>query len=162
MPASGFALLQRLEPAVRPAGAPADPFRHPTHALETVSFASLLEQAHRGAIASGRLPSASELAEPLLEGAAPRIGHALDLLEAHGSRRAIVLYGSRMFVADVATRTIESELLAHEGPMPERVDCAVRVPTPEEERPTSIPGPPNAVSAPPGVVELLEARDSHW
>lgn len=162
MPADGHTLLRRLEPAVRPAGETAGWLaRLDIEPLEESSFARLLGQARRGGIASDRLPTAPTEGEQLDLDGVPRIAKAMDLLEARGYRRAVILYGQRMFVADIASRTLESELLAHDGPAPVAVDCAVRVPTPSEERPNAVPGPPVAVGVPGAILELLEARDSH-
>ncbi len=156
----GHALLRHLEPPVRPSPA-GSVVGLPVETLEASTFASLLERAQRGEIASGRVPTAAAIDEPLDPAAMPRIGRAMDLLEARGSQRAVILYGIRMFVATIATRTLDGELLAHEGPAPAFVDAAVRVPTPDEDRPTAFPGPPTAVTAPSDVIGLLEARDSH-
>jgi hypothetical protein len=161
----GHLLLRRLEPAVRPivpesAPPPGWMSALPIEPLDAASFATLLGRARAGSIESGRLPVQRSAGEELAIDAAPRIARALDMLEARGFRRAAVLYGQRLFIADVATRTLESEVLAQEGPMPLAVDAAVRVPTPEEEGPSSVPGPPNAVQVPIGVLDLLEARDS--
>jgi hypothetical protein len=161
----GHLLLRRLEPPVRPVapdavGSPAWMSALPVEPLDAASFATLLGRARAGSIASGRLPVQRSSGEELALDAAPRIARALDMLEARGFRRAAVLYGQRLFIADVATRTLESEVLAQDGPMPLAVDAAVRVPTPDEEGPTGVPGPPTAVQVPLGVLDLLEARDS--
>ncbi|MBL9119780.1 MAG: hypothetical protein JNL80_07695 [Phycisphaerae bacterium] len=162
MAIDGRLLLQRLEPAVRPGESPVATGRQdPQRAIDHRSFADLLRSARAGAIASDRLPVAEGIGEELPPESMSRIGKALDMLEAEGRDRAVIVYANRTLVANVRTRTIEGELLAHEGPAPQAVDAAVRVPTPDEDRPNVIPGPPRAVLAPPNVLELLEARDSH-
>lgn len=160
MSSDGRSLLLRLEPAVRPTDVVRAGGESPRSTLDAQPFAELLRQARAGGIASERIPDASLLGEALPPEAMSRIAKALDMLQAHGSDRAVVVYDRRTLVADVASRTIEGELLAHEGPQPAAIDAAVRVPTPEEERPGVIPGPPRAVHVPQSVLELLEARDS--
>jgi hypothetical protein len=160
MAIDGRQLLHRLEPAVRPIeDAPRG--AQPQRTIDQRSFADLLRAARAGEVASDRLPSTGALGTELPREALPRIATALDKLEAEGRDRAVIVYANRALVADVATRTIEAELLAHEGPLVEPVDAAVRVPTPEEDRPTSVLGPPKAVSVPADILACLEARDSH-
>jgi hypothetical protein len=156
----GRILLQRLEPAVRPSGSAERSHWDQRAPVAERSFHELLAQARRGDIESGRLLNADSLTEALPSEALPRIARALDLLEAHGSDRAVIVYADRTLVANVATRTIEGELLAHEGPKPEPVDAAVRVPTPDEDRSKGLRGPPQAYSVPADVLLALEARDS--
>ena len=119
MGVDGRLLMLRLEPAVRPAGSPVDPARAdaaPT--LDGRGFADLLREARAGAIRSDRAPDLSRLDAEMPGESVERIAGALDMLEAHGRDRAVIVYADRMLVADVRTRTIEGELLAHDGPRP--------------------------------------------
>ncbi len=148
MPVSidGTALLRRLEPAVRPVGMPF--IGVPVETLDSADFSALLLRAERGEIASGRTLTMTALATPLPPESLSRIAKAMDLLEARGVTRAAILYADRMLIADVPTRSFERELLAHQGPTPVAVEVALRVPTPDEDRPSRRTGPPHAFLMP--------------
>ncbi len=157
MACSGRDLLRQLEPAVRPVDVHALAGRTP---IDEADFAELLGLARDGTLASDRPLETSRLAAPLGEEDCRRLGRAIDLLEASGARSAIIVYGPRPFVVDVATRTFERELTAQESPELVAVDAALRVARPEEPLPIRPPGPPQAVPAAAGAYDLLEARDS--
>ena len=74
------------------------------------------------------------------------LGAALDLLASRGSQRAVILIGTRAFLADVATRSIEREIDAQDSPHgPIAVDAAIRVRPSGEESPHVFLAPPNAI-----------------
>jgi hypothetical protein len=126
----GTALLKRLEPAVRPLGAPtlrAGAFANET--IDSADFAALLSRAERGEIDSERALAPTPLTGGFTKASLERIARAMDLLEARGARTALIAFGARTFIAALETRSFERELLAHDGVVPTRVDIAVRVPT---------------------------------
>lgn len=157
MKLKGADLLKRLEPAIRPVGDVRLDGRTP---LDEAEFAELLGLARRGLVASDRAIDARSLTAPLDTEALLRIGRALDLLEAAGMRTALVVYGPRPLVVDVASRTIEHELSAQESPSWWPVEAALRVVMPGEPLPSRVPGPPQGVPASLGAAELLAARHS--
>ncbi len=136
-------LLQMLEPAVRPAYAPAAPQAGSRTPLETRSFDELLEEAKAGQVRSGRGVRVDyQPAEPIGEDLLRRLEEGADLAEAAGARSAVLLSEGRGLILDVAGRTITGEL--GRGQRAARLDAAVFVP-PAESGPQRPLGPPGGV-----------------
>jgi hypothetical protein len=121
-------LLRKLEPAIRPAAAPARAV-DPQRPLEQRSFDELLTLVSAGGVDSGRPVSVRAglaLQPPLDEGQLGRLGRAVDTAAAEGSQRAVMLIDGRGLVADVAARSITDELTADAATVAS-VDAAVFV-----------------------------------
>ena len=152
-------LLKMLEPAVRPAAAPA-PVARPGPPLEGQSFDALLTLVASGKVSSGApvtvAPDAG-LAEPLAEGQLARLAAGADVAAAHGARRAVMLIDGRGLVLDVAGRAITGELSAENGRRIHDVDAAVHVAAEGVESRHPPPRGPAAGVPPPGVARQLDA-----
>ena len=152
-------LLKKLEPAVRPAGAPGA--RHvPQAPLEQQSFDELLQLVSTGSISSGRpvslgasLPDEEELDEAALR----RLAAAADLAEASGARRAVMLLDGRGLVMDVASRAVIAELSANASHRLVDIDAAVYVAGDDDAPVEPMPGQPDAGRIPAAVLEQIEA-----
>jgi hypothetical protein len=132
----GALLLRRLEPAVHAAGEL--PLRAPD-AIETLDFATLVAQAQRGGLASGRSIDVSALGAPISSDETNDLSLALDALALRGSRRAVILFGSQALLVDVASRRFERDIAAQESQAgPVDVDAALRVPRRELARPDRV------------------------
>ncbi|MDI9404484.1 MAG: hypothetical protein QM516_11485 [Limnohabitans sp.] len=119
-------LLRRLEPAVRPTGASAARGRASVaDATDGGGFLELLSLARDGELESSRT---LELADgATLEPATlAQIGRALDLAEARGSQRAVVVAEGRMFLAEVSARRLE-RLETRDEFVFEEVDAAIAI-----------------------------------
>jgi hypothetical protein len=134
-------LLRKLEPPVRPAGAPGTGAagRPP---LEAQSFDQLLSIVSTGSIQSGRPVTLDRHASigALEPAQLDRLAHAADAAEASGSRQAVMLIDGRGLVVDIAARTVTSELGDSgmgSGPQPVMgIDAAVYVAGDENETQT--------------------------
>lgn len=116
-------LLRRLEPAVRPSGASSSSSRRVS--VADGAFTELLELAHDGGIESARMPELADGATLEPETLA-QVARALDLAEARGSRRAVVVAEGRPFIADVPSRRIE-RLETRDEFILEEVDAAIAI-----------------------------------
>lgn len=145
-------MLRRLEPTVRPAGAPAVA-RGGRTPVEARGFDALLEDARSGRLRSGRavtLRDDAALARSIDEPALARLGDAADRAEAAGARRAAAWLDGRAILLDVAARTVVGELGAGANGTPfAEVDAVVRVPPADEVPPAPPIGPPASGPRPP-------------
>jgi pimeloyl-ACP methyl ester carboxylesterase len=125
-------LLKRLEPPVRPGGAPAwgRPGRAP---IEGQRFDDLLTLVSRGEIDSTR-PVESRLMDDaaLSDEQLARLASAADLAQANGARRAVMFIDGRALLMDVAARNIEDELTAEPSHRLFEIDAAVLVASGED------------------------------
>jgi hypothetical protein len=122
-------LLKRLNPAVRPAGAPQRDQR-PGALFEQRSFGEMLTLVADGAVRSGReiaLAPQAELAEPLTDDQLKRLSGAADQAEAAGARSAVMLIDGRGLIVDVAERNVERELNEDSAADVITIDAAVYV-----------------------------------
>ncbi|MEY3026441.1 MAG: hypothetical protein RL136_939 [Planctomycetota bacterium] len=116
-------LLRRLEPAVRPAGVASSSAKRAS--VADGAFTELLDLAREGGIESARLPELADGAS--LESATlAQVARALDLAEARGSRRAVVVAEGRSFIADVPSRRLE-KLETRDDFVFEEVDAAIAI-----------------------------------
>jgi len=116
-------LLRRLEPAVRPAGMSSA--AAPRASVADGAFGELFELARDGGIASARMPELVDGAS-LEPATLAQVARALDLAEARGSRRAVVVAEGRAFVADVQSRRVE-RLESRDEFVFEEVDAAIAI-----------------------------------
>jgi hypothetical protein len=116
-------LLRRLEPAVRPAG-----HGRSESARASVAdggFGELLSLARDGGVESGREPELADGAT-LEPATLAQVARALDLAEARGARRAVVVAEGRAFVAEVPSRRLE-RLETRDEFIFEEVDAAIAI-----------------------------------
>lgn len=162
MSTSAAQLLRRLEPAVRAVGECAPRAINP---IETLDFASLLERADRGAIGSSAPVDVAKMRIAPTPEELARLGVALDLLLARGSRRAVIILGGQALITNVQNRTVERALDAQDSPSdPVDVDAALRIASPADGAPIRFLGPPAAIrhqSTVDSSTDLDEAHDSH-
>ncbi len=129
----------------------------------TTPFDELLEQARAGS-ERGTAPVkvAKGLDLKLNDEQLARIGAAVDLAEAHGGGRVMVLVDGRALQVDVATRTILSEAAAGKTASMPGVDAVVSAPAdPNVTQSHGLTQPPaaNATNTPNASVRtLLESR----
>jgi hypothetical protein len=152
-------LLRRLEPPVRPHGAPAasGPGQPP---IETRGFGELMSLVASGAIQSDRgvsIAPDANLADELSTEDEARLASAADVAEASGARRAVMLMDGRGLVMDIGARSITGEISA--GQELVNLDAAVYVAGSEESAPALLPPPADGVR-PPGVARHFEAVDA--
>ncbi|MFM7052202.1 MAG: hypothetical protein ACKOYN_08735 [Planctomycetota bacterium] len=115
-------LLRRLEPAVRPTAT--GPSRGRVSAADG-GFTELLSLARTGDVESGREPELADGAT--LEAATlAQVARALDLAQARGSQRAVVVAEGRAFIADIASRRLE-RLETRDDFVFEEVDSAIAI-----------------------------------
>jgi len=115
-------LLRRLEPAVRPTGASAARGRA---SVADGDFSELFSLAQDGSIESAREPQLADGAT-LEPSTLAQVARALDLAEARGSKRAVVVAEGRSFIADVASRKLE-RLETRDDFLFEEVDAAIAI-----------------------------------
>ncbi|MFM7133561.1 MAG: hypothetical protein ACKO0W_04510 [Planctomycetota bacterium] len=115
-------LLRRLEPAVRPTAGREISSR--TSAADG-GFLELLSLAGSGEVESGREPQLAD-GSNLEPATLAQIGRALDLAEARGSRRSVVVAEGRAFIADVPSRRLE-RLETRDDFLFEEVDSAIAI-----------------------------------
>lgn len=161
-------LLRRLEPAVRPATAPAAA-RHGRAPFEQQGFDELLALVSTGAVTSGepvRPSSDAGLGEPLDDDQLARLAAAADLARSAGARRAVMLIDGRSLVLDVARRELTAELTDGARTEVVELDAAVYVSAATDQ--TSSAGPlsgrvpaPGSGLVPPAVARQLIDADSH-
>lgn len=120
-------LLRRLEPAVRPTGASAlgSSAAAGRASVADGDFTELFELAKDGGIESAREPVLADGAT-LEPSTLAQIARALDLAQARGSRRAVVVAEGRSFLADVPTRRLE-RLDTRDDFVFEEVDAAIAI-----------------------------------
>ena len=116
-------LLRRLEPAVRPAGVASSAERRAS--VADGAFEELFELAREGGVESGRMPELADGAS-LEPATLAQVARALDLAEARGARRAVVVAEGRAFVADVPARTLE-RLETRDEFVFQEVDAAIAI-----------------------------------
>ena len=116
-------LLRRLEPAVRPAGAASSASRRAS--VADGEFTELFSLAREGEIESAREPELADGAT-LEPATLAQVARALDLAEARGSRRSVVVAEGRAFVADIPTRRLE-RLETRDDFVFEEVDSAIAI-----------------------------------
>jgi hypothetical protein len=97
-------LLRRLEPAVRPTGAASAASRRAS--VADGEFTELFSLARDGGLESAREPELADGAT-LEPATLAQVARALDLAEARGSRRSVVVAEGRAFVADIPSRRLE-------------------------------------------------------
>ncbi len=117
-------LLRRLEPAVRPAGASASTASRRASVADG-AFTELLDLAHEGGVESARSPELADGAT-LEPATLAQVARALDLAEARGARRAVVVAEGRSFIADIASRRLE-RLETRDDFIFEEVDAAIAI-----------------------------------
>ena len=148
-------LLLRLEPAVPPSG----PGRgeRARASVADGGFGELLSLARDGGVESGREPELADGAT--LESATlAQVARALDLAEARGARRAVVVAEGRAFVAEVASRRLE-RLETRDEFLFEEVDAAIAI-RGESAHFAQRPLGPRALQ-PLGIAEQFESRNHH-
>jgi hypothetical protein len=124
-------LLRRLEPAVRPGfasgGASAVQASASSHRASVAdgAFTELLDLAREGGIESARTPELADGAT-LEPATLAQVARALDLAEARGARRAVVVAEGRSFIADIASRRLE-RLETRDDFIFEEVDAAIAI-----------------------------------
>gem|GEM_PF-2525923 len=133
--------------------------------IETLDFAALLDQVGQGAIGSNAPVDVTSMrVEPTADDLA-RLGAALDLLLARGSRRAVIILGGQVLITNVQNRTVERALDAQDSPSePVDVDAALRIASATDGSPIRFLGPPAAIRIPTAAISprgLAEAHDSH-
>ncbi len=119
-------LLRRLEPAVRPTAASnAERVASGRVSVADGEFTELFELAREGGVESAREPVLADGAS--LESATlAHIARALDLAQARGARRAVVVAEGRTFIADVEARRLE-RLETRDDFVLEEVEAAIAV-----------------------------------
>ena len=134
---------------MRPAGA-SD--ARPRASAADGAFGELLELAREGGVESAREP---EFADGAVLGPATvaQLARALDLAEARGARRSVVVAEGRAFVADVASRRLE-RLETRDEFVFEEVDSAIAIRA-ESATFASLPAGPRALP-PLGVAMQIE------
>ena len=153
-------LLKQLEPAVRPALAPASGAR-PNAALESQSFDRLLSLASKGAIHSGRQVSVQfDAVPPLAAAQLERLAAAADQAQAAGAKHALMLIDGRGFVLDVQTRTLTAELSNDPASRSANIDAAIFVPGADQGRLDDALGPPGSGMMPPSLAKQLQSAAS--
>jgi hypothetical protein len=120
-------LLRRLEPAVRPVGGPAagSPVGSGRASVADGAFTELLDLARQGGVESARTPELADGAT-LEPATLAQVARALDLAEARGARRAVVVAEGRSFIADIASRRLE-RLETRDDFIFEEVDAAIAI-----------------------------------
>jgi hypothetical protein len=117
-------LLRRLETAVRPAGVlAATPTRRAS--VADGAFTELLDLARDGGVESARMPELADGAS-MEPATLAQVARALDLAEARGARRAVVVAEGRSFIADIASRRLE-RLETRDDFIFEEVDAAIAI-----------------------------------
>lgn len=125
-------MLKRLDPPVRPVGAPEGADRRQLVApFEQQGFGDLLKLISRGAAGSARPVEVSpdalaDDATPLTTSQEQRLAAAMDVAEAADVERALLLMDHRAFVAEVSARSIVDEL-REGGTSLVRIEAAVYV-----------------------------------
>ncbi len=153
-------LLRKLEPAVRPASAPAR-IREGATPFERKGFDELLALVSAGALTDGppvRTAPHVGLDEPLTPGQLDRLAAAANVAAGAGAERAVMLIDGRGLVLDVAARTITAELTdAAEHELVE-LDAAVYVASTDAgPRRAGAPPPPGTGLVPPGIAKYFES-----
>jgi len=115
-------LLRRLEPAIRPTATGASRGRA---SAADGGFTELLSLAHDGGVESGREPELADGAT-LEPATLAQVARALDLAQARGSQRAVVVAEGRTFIADIASRRLE-RLESRDEFLFEEVDSAIAI-----------------------------------
>jgi hypothetical protein len=139
-------LLKRLEPAVRPVGAP-PALGSPKNAasIEGQSFDQLFALASKGALNSGRqIQLQYEPTPPLSASQLERLAAAADQAEAAGAKTALMMLDGRGFVIDVQRRTLIGELSSN-GSILNGIESAMFVGGTDEALFKEPLGPPAAV-----------------
>ena len=103
-------LLQRLEPAVRPAGS--ETSREVSIPIDRAGFDDLLLRAARGEFRSDRQIDDSALEEALDPSVRERISRVADAAEAAGHERILVIAGDLPLILGVSERRVDGELAA--------------------------------------------------
>jgi len=116
-------LLRRLEPAVRPTGAASAASRRAS--VADGEFTELFSLAREGGVESAREPELADGAT-LEPATLAQVARALDLAEARGSRRSVVVAEGRAFVADIPSRRLE-RLETRDDFVFEEVDSAIAI-----------------------------------
>jgi len=154
-------LLKQLEPAVRPALAPASSARQ-NAALETQSFERLLSLASQGAIHSGRqIDVQCEAVPPLAASQLERLAAAADQAQAAGAKHALMLIDGRGFVLDVQNRALTAELSNDPASRLANIDAAMFVPGDDQARLDRVLGPPNSGVMPKARATPLHSSTAH-
>ena len=148
MPTDPVNLLRKLEPPVRPAGAPRSG-RAPNAPFEELGFNQMLSLVTDGQVSSGRpisVGSEAMLREELDDAQHARLAAAADVAESAGAGRAVMLIDGRALVMDVAGRAVTGELAAGGSNTVIDVDAAVTV---ADDTATALPLPPPPIKPEP-------------
>lgn len=135
---------------MRPSGASA---ARPRASAADGDFGELLDLAHDGAIESAREPELADGAS-LEPSTVAQLARALDLAEARGARRSVVVAEGRAFVADVQSRRLE-RLESRDDFVFAEVDSAIAIRAGHATF-AALPAGPRALP-PPGVAGQIES-----